>query len=316
MNAPGSSSVTGATYPDRDADRRPCSAELDAPTLGAERGAAHRRQSRPTLADSERPDFDENFADSGQVAAEQGENRRPGRRPARPARRRRAAPWRSSTTAPTGSARCAASRSTRAGSRPCPPPGSASSTPDRRPDPPAWTGRERPRSPSGSSASLGPRRAQRPTERGRLGRVPPAPGRGRPVAPHGPRPTAATPSAWPAGSSAALGHRGHPAGDGRRPAPRRGQGRSPASGTYGRVVATLSAKVAGAGRGRGLVARPGACTRRVGLYLRHARARRRPARLAGSADLHRRLGRRAPPADSAWTVDPTSAAALKAADDD
>jgi hypothetical protein len=86
-------------------------------------------------------------------------------------------------------------------------------------------------------------------------------------------------------------------------------------GTYGRVVATLSAKVAGADmapawrRQRGFI-------RRVGLYLEHDRIGGDLLELSGSDPLtvawtreHHR-----PPAD--WTVPTHIGDALKAADDD
>jgi hypothetical protein len=86
-------------------------------------------------------------------------------------------------------------------------------------------------------------------------------------------------------------------------------------GTYGRVVATLSAKVAGADmastwrRQRGIA-------RRVGLYLHHDRLGGDLLELAGSDALTSAWARQHhQPADQ-WTVDPTIGAALKAADDD
>ena len=57
------------------------------------------------------PDFDDNFADSGQVAAEQGENKVAGRPAARASSTRSSGRWPSSTTAPTACARRAARRS-------------------------------------------------------------------------------------------------------------------------------------------------------------------------------------------------------------
>ena len=86
-------------------------------------------------------------------------------------------------------------------------------------------------------------------------------------------------------------------------------------GTYGRVVATLSAKVAGPdmatrwGRQRGFV-------RRVGLYLQHDRLGRDLLALAGSDPLTVAWAREhhLPPAD--WTLPARVATALKDADDD
>jgi len=86
-------------------------------------------------------------------------------------------------------------------------------------------------------------------------------------------------------------------------------------GTYGRVVATLSAKVAGPdmasrwGRQRGFV-------RRVGLYLQHDRLGGDLLALAGSDPLTVAWAREhhLPPAD--WTLPAHLATALKDADDD
>jgi hypothetical protein len=86
-------------------------------------------------------------------------------------------------------------------------------------------------------------------------------------------------------------------------------------GTYGRVVATLAAAVAGHDQAPHWAASRG-FTRRVGLYLLHpdlgadllAMAGSDPVTVAWAREHHR------PPAD--WTVAPHLAAALKSADDD
>jgi hypothetical protein len=86
-------------------------------------------------------------------------------------------------------------------------------------------------------------------------------------------------------------------------------------GTYGRVVATLSAKVAGPEmattwrRQRGFA-------RRVGLYLHHDRLGGDLLELAGSDPLTVAWARQHHQPEADWTVDPVLGAALKAADDD
>lgn len=86
-------------------------------------------------------------------------------------------------------------------------------------------------------------------------------------------------------------------------------------GTYGRVVATLAAKVAGPAsahdwsRARGF-------TRRVGLYLRHAELGGDMLALAGSDTLTVAWAREHHRPPDGWTVPGHLAAALKAADDD
>jgi hypothetical protein len=86
-------------------------------------------------------------------------------------------------------------------------------------------------------------------------------------------------------------------------------------GTYGRVIATLSAKVAGPEmattwrRQRGFA-------RRVGLYLHHDRLGGDLLELAGSDPLTVAWTREHHQPRSTWTVEPTIADALKAADDD
>lgn len=86
-------------------------------------------------------------------------------------------------------------------------------------------------------------------------------------------------------------------------------------GTYGRVVATLSAKVAGADtavawrRQRGFV-------RRVGLYLHHAQLGGDLLEMAGSDPLTVAWAREHHQPQESWTVPEPLAGALKAADDD
>lgn len=85
--------------------------------------------------------------------------------------------------------------------------------------------------------------------------------------------------------------------------------------TYGRVIATLSAKAAGPDmattwrRQRGFA-------RRVGLYLHHDRLGGDLLELAGSDPFTSQWARQHHWPASEWTVDPQLAAALKAADDD
>ena len=85
--------------------------------------------------------------------------------------------------------------------------------------------------------------------------------------------------------------------------------------TYGRVIATLSAKVAGAdsavawGRQRGFV-------RRVGLYLQHDQIGGDLLELAGSDPLTVAWAREHHLPEQEWTVNRVAADALKAADDD
>lgn len=86
-------------------------------------------------------------------------------------------------------------------------------------------------------------------------------------------------------------------------------------GTYGRVVATVSAAVAGPDmaaswrRQRGFV-------RRVGLYLQHDRLGADLLALAGSDDLTVAWAREHHRPSAEWTVPAKIAGALKAADDD
>lgn len=85
--------------------------------------------------------------------------------------------------------------------------------------------------------------------------------------------------------------------------------------TYGRVVATVSAAIAGPDMayrwrtGRGF-------TRRVALYLLHADLGGDLLALAGSDPLTVAWAREHHQPESTWTVPPPVAAALKAADDD
>jgi hypothetical protein len=86
-------------------------------------------------------------------------------------------------------------------------------------------------------------------------------------------------------------------------------------GTYGRVVATVSAAVAGRdtaelwSRGRGF-------TRRVGLYLRHPELGADLLALAGSDPLTVAWAREHHRPPDQWTVPVVVGQALKAADDD
>jgi hypothetical protein len=86
-------------------------------------------------------------------------------------------------------------------------------------------------------------------------------------------------------------------------------------GTYGRVVATLSAKVAGPEMAT-IWRRQRGFARRVGLYLHHDRLGGDLLELAGSDPLTAAWAREHHQPEAAWTVDPLIAAALKAADDD
>jgi hypothetical protein len=86
-------------------------------------------------------------------------------------------------------------------------------------------------------------------------------------------------------------------------------------GTYGRVVATLSAKVAG----REMAAawrRQRGFARRVGLYLHHDQLGGDLLAMAGSDPLTIAWTREHHRPEAEWTVAPAVAIALKAADDD
>jgi len=86
-------------------------------------------------------------------------------------------------------------------------------------------------------------------------------------------------------------------------------------GTYGRVVATLSAAAAGRDQAEAWSATRG-FTRRVGLYLRHPELGGDMLALAGSDPLTVAWAREHHLPPDQWSLDPTIAAALKAADDD
>ena len=85
--------------------------------------------------------------------------------------------------------------------------------------------------------------------------------------------------------------------------------------TYGRVVATLSAKVAGPGMAPVWQKQRG-YARKVGLYLHHDQIGGDLLALAGSDPLTVAWTREHHLPESEWTIDPHLAAALKAADDD
>jgi hypothetical protein len=86
-------------------------------------------------------------------------------------------------------------------------------------------------------------------------------------------------------------------------------------GTYGRVIATLSAKAVGAEMA-GAWRRQRGYTRRVGLYLQHDRLGGDLLELAGSDPLTVAWTREHHRPESEWTLPPSISAALKAADDD
>lgn len=86
-------------------------------------------------------------------------------------------------------------------------------------------------------------------------------------------------------------------------------------GTYGRVVATLSAKVAGAGMADTWRKQRG-FARRVGLYLHHDQLGGDLLELAGSDPLTVAWTREHHRPEAEWTVDRDLGATLKAADDD
>jgi hypothetical protein len=85
--------------------------------------------------------------------------------------------------------------------------------------------------------------------------------------------------------------------------------------TYGRVVATMSAKVAGAGMATTWRKQRG-FARRVGLYLHHDQIGGDLLELAGSAPITVAWTREHHRPESEWTLPAHLAAALKAADDD
>jgi len=86
-------------------------------------------------------------------------------------------------------------------------------------------------------------------------------------------------------------------------------------GTYGRVVATLSAKVAGASMAPVWRKQRG-YARRVGLYLQHDEIGGDLLELAGSDPLTVAWAREHHHPEAEWTIDPVIGGALKAADDD
>jgi hypothetical protein len=85
--------------------------------------------------------------------------------------------------------------------------------------------------------------------------------------------------------------------------------------TYGRVVATLSAKVAGPEMATVWRKQRG-YARKVGLYLQHDEIGADLLEMAGSDPLTVAWAREHHRPESEWTVDPHIAGALKAADDD
>ncbi|CAN5678409.1 hypothetical protein BH20ACT2_BH20ACT2_15720 [soil metagenome] len=86
-------------------------------------------------------------------------------------------------------------------------------------------------------------------------------------------------------------------------------------GTYGRVVATMSAAAAGRDAAPGWSAGRGV-TRRIGLYVRHPELGADLLALAGSDPLTVAWAREHHLPPDRWTVAPDLASALKAADDD
>jgi hypothetical protein len=86
-------------------------------------------------------------------------------------------------------------------------------------------------------------------------------------------------------------------------------------GTYGRVVATLSAKVAGPEMASTWRKQRGVA-RKVGLYVHHDQIGGDLLELAGSDPLTVAWTREHHRPEAEWTLDPSIAAALKAADDD
>lgn len=86
-------------------------------------------------------------------------------------------------------------------------------------------------------------------------------------------------------------------------------------GTYGRVIATLSAKVAGRDQAEAWSHATG-FTRNVGLYLRHSEIGAESLEMAGSDPLTVSWAREHHLPESQWTVPVEVGHALKAADDD
>ena len=85
--------------------------------------------------------------------------------------------------------------------------------------------------------------------------------------------------------------------------------------TFGRVIATVSGRVAGVAYARAWSNASG-FTRRVGLYLRHADLGGDMLAMAGSDPLTVAWTREHHLPEDGWTLDPHIAGALKAADDD
>lgn len=86
-------------------------------------------------------------------------------------------------------------------------------------------------------------------------------------------------------------------------------------GTFGRVIATLSAAVAGRDMAAVWTRRRG-FTRRVGLYLQHAQLGGDLLAVAGAAPLVQAWAREHHGPEASWTVPVDVGRALKAADDD
>ena len=250
-----------------------------APPRGADRVA---RRS----GSDESPAYDENFADSGPGGGRAGREQGAAQPVPRPARRGRPRAGRSSTRARSGCARCAASPSPTPGSRPCRPPGSASTTRDAvavgAPPDATWS--------PGSSARCGP--AGPAARRRGVGGRRAAARRGRPVATDERR---RPPPRGRRGPPHRGGARrpGHPAGPRRRAAARRGQGRQRAR--PGAAVARHRGRHGrGPRRRRALAGAAGAVGPGRPLPVPRPH-RRRPAARRGQRPAHRRLGARAPP---------------------
>lgn len=86
-------------------------------------------------------------------------------------------------------------------------------------------------------------------------------------------------------------------------------------GTYGRVVATLSASVAGVGASEDWIRAKG-FTRRVGLYLQHPRLGGDLLEIAGSDPLTIAWTREHHLPENQWTLDVETGRVLKSCDDD
>ena len=259
-----------------------------------DRPAARRSEARarPTCAASwpswrstvTAPDFDENFADSGQVAAEEGENRALAAELQDQLDRRRAALARLDDGT-YGRCEVCGEPIAAPASRPCPAPGSASTTPERR----AVSARVHlAKRFFGSLLPVGPRRPTTPWAAEQL-----------------------LPGELDLWRTMSRADRRHAAGVARRVERALGdeatrpvlaaallhdvrQDRCPASAPTAGSIATLSAQVAGremAGRGARPAASPAGSA-----STSSTRARRRPARRGRQRPAHRGLGPRAPPA--------------------